>query len=64
MLSLLGPILAPFGDRPFAELYLNDDPAAAPRGGRVVELGGAPPPSGYGVEWFRTHAPHAAGAAS
>ena len=60
-LKLLQPVLAPLGERPFAELFLNDDPAARPTRGRVVPL-----PTGKDAlyacsgEWFRARAQTAA----
>ena len=55
--ALLQPILAPFGDRPLAELYLNDDPAVRPRGARIVDLAApAAPSTTFDVAWFRAQA--------
>ena len=55
-LQLLRPVLAPFGDRTFAEIFMNDEPAGRPQRGRVVPL---PADSkglqGCGGEWFRAH---------
>jgi hypothetical protein len=61
-LKLLQPVLTPFGERPFAELFLNDDPTGRPPRGRVVAL-----PTGKDAlyacsgEWFRARAQAAAG---
>ena len=55
-LQMMQPVLARFGERPFAEIFLNDQPASKPRRGRVVPL-----PAGRNAlysctsEWFRTH---------
>jgi hypothetical protein len=56
--DLLQPVLAPLGDRPFAEIYLNDDTRERPRGARVIAL--RPRAGGtlfdFTAAWFRAQA--------
>jgi hypothetical protein len=54
VLELLGPLTASFGNAPFAELLLEDDPNAVPTGDRIVRLpAGAELPS-WDVGRFRS----------
>lgn len=62
VVELVGPVLAPFGDKPFAEIYLNDDPADRPRGGRVITLPAGDRTAGASPAWFRAQAPSVGGA--
>ncbi|HEX7624885.1 MAG TPA: class I SAM-dependent methyltransferase [Anaeromyxobacteraceae bacterium] len=54
--SLLAPLTARFGDRPFAEIVLEDEPGASPPGARVVPLSREPELARWTVERFHAAA--------
>jgi hypothetical protein len=59
--QLMGPVLARFGDRAFAEIRLNDDPYTRPSGSVVTIPAGDDALHGCSPEWFRAQADHRVG---
>lgn len=53
VLQLLGPLTASFGDTPFAEIVLEDDPTAPIPGMRVVRLPNDAELASWSIDRFR-----------